>query len=127
MRRRRPPRIRMVREKKPKTGEAAVKESIMEYLAIVKRWKVWRRNVGGVTREYKGKKRFIKFGATGQSDCWGLILPGARHFEIEVKKPGEEPTGTQYEWLDEIRAAGGVALWVDSLEMLEAKLKDLGL
>jgi hypothetical protein len=42
--------------------------------------------------------------------------------EVEVKRPGKTPTAEQQAFLDEINNAGGVAVWADSVESLEAKL-----
>ena len=39
-----------------------------------------------------------------------------RFIAIEVKRPGEKPTELQNAKLEKIREAGGVAVWVDSLE-----------
>ena len=39
-----------------------------------------------------------------------------RFIAIEVKRPGEKPTVLQNAKLEKIREAGGVAVWVDSLE-----------
>lgn len=54
-------------------------------------------------------------GKSHQADLYG-ILKGGRHWEYEVKRPGEEPTDKQMEWLDECARAGAWAGWGDSLE-----------
>lgn len=54
------------------------------------------------------------FGRSGQPDVTGCI--GGRHFEIEVKLPGERPTKIQNVWLGTWAEAGaltGVATSVD--------------
>lgn len=109
---------------KPKTGEAAVKQAVLDYLLLVKRWPAWVRNVGGRSwKDKTGKKRVVMFGQPGQADVWGIIPEQrGRHFEIEIKKPGEEPTPAQYDWLQRVRDNGGVAFWVDSIEQLEREL-----
>ena len=39
-----------------------------------------------------------------------------RFIAIEVKRPGEKPSALQTAKLEEIRKAGGIAVWVDSLD-----------
>lgn len=77
-----------------------------------------RRNVAG-TRKIHGS--YVNLGTAGQSDIWG-ILRGGRHFECEVKLPGEEPSDKQLEWLRQCAAFGALAFWTDSLDDFIATL-----
>ena len=52
--------------------------------------------------------------------CWRGQFIG-----IEVKRPGKTPTPLQVETLDEVRAAGGIAFWVDNREDVRAQLANL--
>lgn len=73
---------------------------------------VRRRNVAGAQKLHGS---YVRLGNKGEADLWG-ILPGGRHFECELKKPGKEPGKEQLEWLSECRGAGAVAFWCDSLD-----------
>lgn len=47
-----------------------------------------------------------------------LACLAGRFYAIEVKRPGERPTRLQEKRLAQWRAAGAVAVWVDSVEAL---------
>ena len=79
---------------------------------------LWRRNVGGMAGEHNGARRFVRFGSPGQSDLWGIDRTG-RHWEIEVKRPGNTPTPKQLAWLKDMTARGCVAYWADSANAAE--------
>lgn len=51
-----------------------------------------------------------------------LVCLNGRFVGIEAKAPGNEPTALQDIHIEEIRKAGGVAVWCDSLEMLKREL-----
>ena len=75
--------------------------------AIVRRL---RRVPGLIVRKRHG----TTFGIAGDADLYGSV--GGRHFEIEVKRPGEEPTALQEIRLSQWRASGaltGVARCAD--------------
>ena len=106
------------------TPEGAVQKAVIEYLNYSGFW-VWRRNIGGrAWQDKSGKKRVMKFGVKGMADLEG-IAPDGRHVEVEVKAPGETPSYEQNAWLEQARAKGAIALWCDSLEMLQEKLRNL--
>lgn len=50
---------------------------------------------------------------TGMSDVVGMLSTGA-FFSIETKKPGEEPTKEQYEFLDLVSRNNGVSGYATS-------------
>jgi hypothetical protein len=56
-------------------------------------YEVQRRNVGQVSREYRGKTRNVSFAQVGSCDYW-LLIPecNGRLCEIETKRPGSKPT-----------------------------------
>ena len=66
------------------------------------------------------KRHGTAFGIKGDPDLYGLVR--GRHFEIEVKRPGENPTELQLSRMREWKAAGaitGVARsWEDTKEVL---------
>lgn len=79
-----------------------------------------RRNVG--SREWtdaQGKLRLVQYGATGQADLYGAQIGSGRHWEIEVKRPGNRPTEKQLAWLKEWTRLGAVAYWADSCNIAE--------
>ena len=106
-----------------------------EILAVCLQWlnyqpgvRCWRQNTGAFKGEYKGKRRFVRYGVTGQSDISGIMLPSGRRIEIEVKRPGNKPTEDQKAWMAMIREHGGIAFWCDSLDRcmeLFARYKDI--
>jgi hypothetical protein len=78
-----------------------------------------RRNVGGMIRTYKGKQRYINFGSKGESDWWMIIPDGSgRHCEIEIKSSEGWPDENQIRWMTGINEQGGIAFWVNSLNMM---------
>lgn len=50
----------------------------------------------------------------GVADLIGCLK--GRYFEIEVKRPGEQPTALQLRGLEDVRKAGGYGLWTDCYE-----------
>lgn len=61
--------------------------------------------------------------ASGFADLIGCLR--GRFFAIEVKRPGEEPTALQLQELDNIRKAGGAAVWADTLEQVQAFVREM--
>jgi hypothetical protein len=97
-------------------------------LRLLRRYgcKVFRRNVGGEVRYYRGKRRFVSWGQPGAADLWG-ILPDkhSRHFECEIKRPGKRPRARQVKWLRTMNSPGTPAFWTDNLEDLERIIRAL--
>lgn len=92
--------------------ERDIQQSILDYCAkagIFAR----RRNVAGAQRMPDGS--FVRLGTKGQSDIWGILKYG-KHFECEIKRPGEEPSDTQMQWLRDCASAGALAFWTDNLD-----------
>ena len=57
------------------------------------------------------KRHGTSFGVAGDSDLYGIIrtkIVETRHFEIEVKRPGERPTLLQSMRLDDWKRAGAI-------------------
>lgn len=94
--------------------ESEVVRAILDYCAV-ERIFCKRRNVGAVKLTHDtGKSRFVRFGEAGQVDLWGIVR--GKHFECEVKRPGEKPTEAQLAWLKQCSDAGAFAFWCDSLD-----------
>lgn len=123
-------------------SEAQIQKSILEYLQI-KGIFCWRVNTGAVVSEYKGKKRFVRFGAPGVSDIVGIRSFRARvggdlrplidfdgtpmtcigrFFAIEVKKPGNKLSPAQEAFKVEVERAGGLFITAYSLADVEKAL-----
>lgn len=126
-----------------KGSEAAVLKAVKQLLEA-RGFRVFRRNTGAFRGEYRSKRtgkvrqRFVRFSEPGMADLWGwLVLPPRTkngdhgllglHIEVEIKAPGRTPTATQHAWLNEATAYGAMALWCDSVEMCEEKLKEWGI
>lgn len=81
---------------------------------------VWRNNTGGV----KVGSRFVRFGFVGSSDILGITRDG-RFLAVECKREkGGRLSDAQRDFLGRIRADGGIALCVSSLEELKEKLEE---
>lgn len=101
----------------PRERESKVQRAIVVRLSRLG-VRLWRRNTGAMTATHNGKTRHVRFAAPGQSDLWGVDRK-ARHWEIEVKRPGNKPTEKQMEWLKEMTARGCVAYWADCPNIAE--------
>jgi hypothetical protein len=99
-------------------------------------WLVIRVNSGGVKGENEttGKKRYIWFviwqilgmvaQRAGVSDILAVQPPFGRFWAIECKKPGKlaNTTPLQRNFQAAVRAAGGIAVVVDDVELLRAEI-----
>lgn len=94
--------------------ESDIQKACIDWLNTIPGVKVWRQNTGAQVSEYKGKKRFMRFGQKGQADITGIAL-GVR-VEIEVKRPGQKPSDDQRDWLRIIGMHFGISFWTDSIE-----------
>lgn len=52
----------------------------------------------------------------GQQGVDFFCCINGRFLAIETKRVGKEPTSRQYQCLEKVQAAGGVAFWCDSYE-----------
>ena len=101
--------------------EKDVVKAVLNFFALDRNVRVWRRNTGAVTADYGGKRRLVRFGTPGMSDVSGIIgrmtcpvcgritRRGVR-LEIECKKVGGRLSEFQKAFLDTIRKMGGVTL-----------------
>lgn len=90
--------------------EADIQKAIIQW-ARAHGIAIFRRNVGGA--KLTGG-RFVRFAEPGQSDLYGWT-PSGKHFELEVKRPGQKPTVEQQAWLIWC-AEAAYAQWVDNLD-----------
>jgi hypothetical protein len=112
--------------------ETDLVRACLDWLALY-RIKAWRMNNTGIFDPVKKIHRRFQ-GLRGVSDILGILpqhvrLAGGEEetfgnfLAIEVKKPGEKPRPEQEAFLDDIRAAGGIAVCVHSLGELEEQLR----
>lgn len=66
----------------------------------------YRQNSGAIVSEYKGRKRFIRYGEPGASDTV-LIIRGMTIF-AECKDETGKQSDAQRDWQAAVEAAGGV-------------------
>ena len=78
----------------------------------------WRNNTGAVVSEYKGRKRFTRFGVPGMSDICGVL--NGRAVFIECKTATGKLSENQITFGEQVTRAGALYAVVRSLEELEA-------
>lgn len=100
--------------------EREIQSLILQWLNLQYGCKAWRSNTGAVVREYKGKKRFTRFGQAGMPDIIGIYR--GRFLAIEVKRPGNKATMEQQMFLDGISRMGGLAFVAFSLDDCQREL-----
>ena len=69
--------------------------------------------------------RYIRMAAPGTSDLIACS-PDGKFFAIEIKAPGKKPSEVQLKFLKKISDRRGIAMWTDSAEDLENRIKILG-
>lgn len=114
---------------KPPESEADIQRKIKHWLDRLGAIPI-RINSGNITMP---DGRHINLAPPGTSDLIGALPTMtsaglvAIFFAIEVKKPGNKPTGLQQKFLDKVKALGGIAFWAtsvaDAREQLQAELK----
>jgi hypothetical protein len=93
--------------------ESEVQRSILQYLAIKKVFH-YRNNSGAIVSTYKGKERFMRFGALGSPDIICIIK--GRFVGIEVKRPGGKQNPNQLQFQKDLEKAGGLYVLAYSLD-----------
>lgn len=109
---------------KPKPRlESEVQKDILKWLNDLPHVWAWRRNIGA----FQIRGQWVRFGQKGMADIEGIItIPGRElglHLEVETKRPGNKPTPDQRAWLAACATSGAIAVWADSVPVLEEKLK----
>ena len=105
---------------KPRTLEHDTQSAILEWLEK-KHIYHFRMNVGAFLGEYKGKKRFVKFGPKGAPDIIAVIK--GQIIGIEVKAQDGFQSQAQKEFEVEFVRAGGIYLLCFSLDDVISGLK----
>ncbi len=95
--------------KRPITHNA-LKSQILEYLTL-RGWLAWSNNTGAFpVEDEQHARRFVRFGRKGSADIFALRPSDGRFYSIEVKVGGDKLRPEQQQWLEEVRAHGGVAI-----------------
>jgi hypothetical protein len=103
----------------PLPRESVIQRAILEFLA----WRgifVFRVNQQGVPL-HDGSAEYRPSPTRGVADILG-VLPGGRFLAIEVKRPGNNPTDSQAQFLSRVASAGGLAFVATSVGDVEANL-----
>ncbi|MCA9938725.1 MAG: VRR-NUC domain-containing protein [Anaerolineales bacterium] len=108
--------------------EQSVQNAVIDYL-LLHGWLILRVNAGAVSGEYQGKKRFVSFvrwfaaGIPSGQQTKGVadiiaVSPDGRFAAFEIKRPGGRVRKEQRDFLAEVRARGGMAAVIDSIDTL---------
>lgn len=84
--------------------ETEIQKQILQYLSY-RPGVYWRMNTGAFAGEYKGKKRFVRFGVPGFSDIIGVR--DGQMIAIEVKAEKGKMSVFQQEFRTNIEINGG--------------------
>jgi hypothetical protein len=106
--------------------EREIQRAILEFLKTVPGVVAWKTGGGMFRLTHKGKERMVRMGHRGVSDIvgfrsqllgsWGQGFENnARFLAIEVKTAKTFPTAEQQAFLDQVKAAGGIAVCARSV------------
>ena len=99
--------------KRPKEKESDIQRAILDWLAWNKIFH-YRNNSGAMGGVYKGKKWFLRFGASGSPDIICVIK--GQFLGIEVKAPKGRQGEDQKEFQRKLELAGGKYILAFSLD-----------
>jgi len=108
--------------KPPLVTEKEVQRAILDTLDALG-VRAWRNNVGSISAEHKGRKRFVRFGEVGAADILGVLPGTGRLCAVEVKRPGNHPTPAQIRWMVDMNERGGFAFWATSARTVEVVIR----
>jgi hypothetical protein len=114
--------------KPPRASEFATHCAIADTLrvGIAEGW-IWFHCPNGELRPDGTGARLKRMGTRpGVADFLFIAPRGGRLHALELKRRGERPTEAQDAFLEAVRAAGGVAAWVDSYTKAIDQLKAWG-
>lgn len=100
-------------------AESDVQRAILDYLTL-KHVFHYRNNSGMMVSEYKGRKRFTRFGAVGSPDI--VCVVKGQYVGIEVKALKGRQTENQKEFQRQLEAAGGRYILAFSLDDITSAL-----
>lgn len=100
-------------------SESSLQKACLQYLSMLPESFFDRCNTGAVVGEYKGRRRFTRFGRPGQPDIVGCHR--GRYVSFEVKGLKGKQNSNQLEFERRVKAAGGFYRVVRSVdELIEA-------
>lgn len=105
-----------------KLSERDIQSQVTDWLTL-KGIFWYRQNTGAMTRDYKGRRRFIRFGARGAPDIVCCIR--GKYVAIELKRPGGRQTSEQAAFEANLKLAGGIYILGHSLEDVVRALDNL--
>jgi len=65
----------------------------------------WRNNTG----QHRMHGRWVSFGVKGGGDIFACVQPHGRFLSVEAKVGRNKATDNQKDWMEKVRAGGGVA------------------
>jgi hypothetical protein len=98
--------------------EADIQRAIIETLRSMNIF-AFRNHSQGIKLAGRGR---VKNPNRGAPDILAIIPPKGIFLGIEVKKPGGKPSPEQLQWIDDIRANGGIAFVCDDVNQLKTLL-----
>jgi hypothetical protein len=107
------------------TKENDVKKQILDWFSYKKVWAV-KINTGATIAEYKGKKRFFRYGAKGMPDILARMKPigysgfSGRVVWVECKSKTGRQTEAQKEWQLKANLHGDLYILARSLADVQA-------
>lgn len=101
----------MARKEGPETK---LVRAFIDYLRKQGHW-AWRNNTG----THKVRGRFVPFGYPGAGDIFVVVMPNGRFLSVEAKVGSGKATDKQKEWMETVKAAGGVAGVANSMASLD--------
>ncbi len=112
------------RTRRPKPPrESEVQAAFVETLELFG-CRAHRRNAGKLRVPGRnGKVYYVKLAEEGAADLFG-VFPDGRHYDLEVKRPGERPDLHQVQWLREANR-WAPAFWCDDVDKLKEWLPHL--
>ena len=117
--------------KPPKRRESELVAEALRFLNRIPGVVAWRTNVGAVSADHKGKRRFVRFGFAGLSDIIGWKEEPrekwtgqhhARFLAVELKTGTGKLTPQQQGFLDLVNKSGGIGFVARSCEDIAAEL-----
>lgn len=96
-----------------KTEESDIQKACLDALLASGKVAFAHVTTNGKVRLAKGG--WLNLGFKGQLDIAGMLKDG-RHFEIEIKRPGFQPSEDQENHMLLIRKHGGVAGWATNVD-----------
>jgi len=105
--------------------ENKLQAAVLEYLKLRGVF-AWRNNTGML---WDRTGRPVKYGCVGSGDVLAIVPPHGRFLSIECKAPGartkKSTKRNQEAWAEEVRAVGGLAITVDTLDDVEDALNGI--